>query len=69
MLYWSELPFPSPGYLSNPGIKPRSSAFQADSLPLCHPQSITLYPKLNHLLALFIFCFPCLGLKIEITLF
>ena len=31
--YWSGLPFPSPGYLPNPGIKPRSSALQADSLP------------------------------------
>ena len=31
--YWSELPFPSPEELPNPGIKPRSSASQADSLP------------------------------------
>ena len=31
--YWSELPFPSPGDLPNPGIKPRSPALQADSLP------------------------------------
>ena len=31
--YWSGLPFPSPGDLSNPGIEPRSPAFQADSLP------------------------------------
>jgi len=31
--YWSGLPFPSPGDLSNPGIKPRSPAFQADALP------------------------------------
>ena len=31
--YWSRLPFPSPGDLPNPGIKPRSPAFQADSLP------------------------------------
>ena len=29
--YWSGLPFPSPGDLSNPGIKPRSPALQADS--------------------------------------
>ena len=29
--YWSELPFPSPGDLPEPGIKPRSPAFQADS--------------------------------------
>ena len=31
--YWSGLPFPSPGDLSNSGIEPRSSALQADSLP------------------------------------
>ena len=31
--YWSGLPFPSPGDLPDQGIKPRSPAFQADSLP------------------------------------
>ena len=31
--YWSDQPFPSPGDLPNPGIKPRSPALQADSLP------------------------------------
>ena len=31
--YWSGLPFPSPGDLPDPGIEPRSSALQADSLP------------------------------------
>ena len=31
--YWSGLPFPSPGDLPDPGIKPRSPAVQADSLP------------------------------------
>ena len=30
--YWSGLPFPSPGDLSNPGIEPRSPAMQADAL-------------------------------------
>ena len=30
--YWSGLPFPSPGDLPNPGIEPRSPAFQADTL-------------------------------------
>ena len=37
--YWSGLPFPSPGNLPNPGIKPMSPAFpalQVDSLPLSH---------------------------------
>ena len=31
--YWSGLPFPSPGDLPNPGIKPGSPALQADTLP------------------------------------
>ena len=31
--YRSGLPFPSPGHLPNAGIKPRSPALQADSLP------------------------------------
>ena len=31
--YWSGKPFPSPGYLPNPGIEPRSSTLQEDSLP------------------------------------
>jgi len=30
---WSGWPFPSPGYLPNPGIQPRSPTLQADSLP------------------------------------
>ena len=29
--YWIELPFPSPGDLPDPGIKPQSPAFQADA--------------------------------------
>jgi len=31
--YWSGLPFPSPGDLSNLGIEPRSPTLWADSLP------------------------------------
>ena len=31
--YWSGLPVPSPGDLSDPGIEPGSSTVQADSLP------------------------------------
>ena len=30
--YWNGLPFPTPGGLPDPGIKPWSSAFQADAL-------------------------------------
>jgi len=35
--YWSGLSFPSPGDLSDPGIKHRSPALQADSLPTEFP--------------------------------
>ena len=31
--YWSGLPFPSPGDLTDSGIKPRSPTLQADILP------------------------------------
>ena len=36
--YWSGLPCPPPGNLPSPGIKPRSSSLQADSLPSEPPQ-------------------------------
>ena len=31
--YWSELPFPSPGELPDPGTEPMSPTLQADALP------------------------------------
>ena len=31
--YWSAWPFPSPGCLPDPGMEPRSTTLQADSLP------------------------------------
>ena len=37
--YWSGVPFPAPGDLPNPGIEPKFSASQADSLPLNHEGS------------------------------
>ena len=37
--YWSGLPGPPHGELPNPGIKPRSPALQADSLPLSYQGS------------------------------
>ena len=39
--YWKGLPFPSPGDLPDPGIKPRPPALQADSLASEPPP---LYP-------------------------
>ena len=46
--YWRGLPYPPPGDLSNPGVKPRSPALQADTLPLGHqgsPINLQLYMK------------------------
>ena len=31
--FWNEKPFPYPGDLPNPGVQPRSTALQVDSLP------------------------------------
>ena len=41
--YWSGLPFPSPGDLPDPGIKPRSPALQADALPFEPPGKLYIY--------------------------
>ena len=43
--YWSELPFPSPGDLPDPGTEPASPALWADALqsePLGNP--LEIYP-------------------------
>ena len=40
--YRSGLPFLSPGNLPRPGIKPKSPALRADSLPLSHQGSLVL---------------------------
>ena len=46
--HWSGLPFPSPGDLPNPGIKPRSSALRADALPSEPPGNPSLHFTLSH---------------------
>ena len=46
--YWSGLPFPSPGDLPDPEIKPASPSLQVDPLQLSHlgsPIPITHRPK------------------------
>ena len=46
--YWSGLPFPSPGDLSDPGIKPVSPAalgLQADYLPLSQGEALRCIGK------------------------
>jgi len=44
--YWSRLPFPSPGGLPDPEIKPRSPALQANSLPT-ELQGKPLFPYIS----------------------
>jgi len=48
-VYWSGLPFASPEYLPNPGIKRRSPTLQADALPSEPPRKISLGIFLNNL--------------------
>ena len=43
--YWSGLPFPSPGDLPDPGIKPKSPSLQADALTSEPPGKPKLYSK------------------------
>ena len=66
--YWSGLPFPSPGDLSNRGVEPGSLALQADSLlskPQGRPEGIVLFfylpPGQWHL--------DCLGFWFSVTEF
>ena len=42
--YWSGLPFPSPGDLPDPGIRPRAPALQADALTSEPPGKPSLGP-------------------------
>ena len=49
--YWSELLFPSPGDLPNPGFEPGSPALQADALtsepPGKHIDTFALWDPIN----------------------
>ena len=47
--YWSGLPFPSPGDLPNPGIKPGSPALQINSSPT-ELQDLIQYKNKIHVL-------------------
>ena len=40
--YWSGLPFPSPRYLTDPGIEPLSPLLEADSLSQTHLGSLDI---------------------------
>ena len=55
--HWSGQPFPSPGDLPNPGIKPRSPALQADSLPTEPPGKMPGLKSNLYFLIHFLFAF------------
>ena len=61
--YWSGLPFPAPGDLPNPGVKPRFPALQVDSLATEPPRAYTSLTTLagNHLLT-------CVSAKLDYNL-
>ena len=48
--YWNGEPFPSPGDLPNPGIKPGSPALQVDSLPAELSGKALRYVECDHFL-------------------
>ena len=51
--YWSGLPFPSPGDLSDPGIQPKSLALRAVSLTPSHQGSpMVVYIYVNDTLSI-----------------
>ena len=51
--YLSGLPFPTPGDLPNPGIEPRSPAWQADSLPSEPPGTWQVVKMVNFMSSVF----------------
>ena len=63
---WSGLPFPSPGDLPDPGIKPASPTLQVDSLLPSHQGSLSTLITQGHLCSLTAGChfkiiFGCAG--------
>ena len=56
--YWSELPFPTPGDLPDPGVEPGSPALQADSLPLEPPANYSYIS--DYVLLIFLHFLTCL---------
>ena len=60
--YWSGLPFPSPGDLSNLGIEPGSPALQADALSSEPPGK----PHFNLLRETLIALFVCISVYVKL---
>ena len=63
--YWSRLPFPSPGDLPDPGIKPGSLALQADSFLFGPPGK----PLFNDNLSIKVMIYMCVYIYIYIYIY
>ena len=62
--HWCRLPFPSPGDLPNPGIKPGSPALQVDSLLSEQPGK--LYHIVNFISLILCLCKDRLSISIQV---
>ena len=63
--YWNGLPFPSPGVLSHPGIKPRPPSLRADSL-LSEPSTLHQQPFRPFASFPGVGCVQLLGTKVNV---
>ena len=68
--YWSGLPFPSPGDLPDPGIKPRSPTFQADALTSeprasVYMYTIYIYAMCIYMYTIYIYVYICNGILLN----
>ena len=64
---WSGLPFPSPGYLPDPGIESRSSALQADGLPSEPPGVSLIFLKIYLMFSILLFSSVSLNCSLKKT--
>ena len=53
--YWSRLPCPSPGDLSDPGVKPGSPKLQQILLPSEPPGKLSLYIYIRYMIDIYIY--------------
>ena len=66
--HWSGLPFLTPGDLPDPRFRSGSPAWQADSLPLSHQESLyEVYLELNSFIRALVMCFSLFTNSVELN--